>query len=129
MKSRAQLIKKLDTVFSKYIRLRNANTDGMVECFTCGGLFNWVHVDCGHHIPRIHKSVRFDEMNCQVQCKKCNWLGQGEEILFRENLIKKYGQDSYDLLLFRKSQTKKWSAFELEALIEHYTKEVKNLMK
>ena len=35
MKSRKSIVKRLDTVFSLYIRLRYSDNE-MVECFTCG---------------------------------------------------------------------------------------------
>jgi len=33
--SRSKIVKKLDSIFSKYIRQRNA-INGVAECFTCG---------------------------------------------------------------------------------------------
>lgn len=119
------LIKKLDAVFSKYIRLRNADGNGFVTCFTCGAVHHWTKAQCGHHMKRQYMNTRFDEMNCQVQDFKCNYLEQGADVQFRENLIKKYGQVEYDKLLIRKSQTKKWSRFELEYLIKEYQEKVK----
>ena len=34
-KSRKSIVKRLDTIFSLFIRLREADNE-MVECFTCG---------------------------------------------------------------------------------------------
>jgi hypothetical protein len=68
-------------------------------------------------------------MNCQAACKKCNWLGQGEDVKFREGLIAKYGQREYDLLITRKYTSKKWTKFELEYLIKYYSEQVKELLK
>ena len=37
---RKKLVKKLDTVFSQYIRLRYANNE-IAECVTCGKQDHW----------------------------------------------------------------------------------------
>lgn len=124
-----QLIKRLDAVFSKYIRLRDADDNGICRCITCGTPHNWKNIQNGHHFKRQYMSVRFHEMNCNSQCVKCNWLGQGEDVKYREALIKKYGQGEYDKLLWTKHQPKKWSRGELEILIEHYKKQVDELLK
>ena len=45
--SRKGLIKKLDTVFSLYIRQRYADKNGMVKCCTCSTVKHWKEMDCG----------------------------------------------------------------------------------
>ena len=124
-----QLIKRLDAVFSKYIRLRVADENGIVRCFTCGTPHHWTKAECGHYCKRQYMNTRFDEMNCQVQDFKCNYLEQGADVKFKEALIKKYGEQEYNKLIARKYQTKKWSHFELQYLIEDYKKKVNELLK
>ncbi len=34
--SRSKIVKKLDAIFSQYIRLKDADHNGDVSCFTCG---------------------------------------------------------------------------------------------
>lgn len=119
------LIKKLDAIFSKYIRLRDADQNGICRCITCGTPKHWKELDNGHFIKRQNMSLRFNEINCNAQCRKCNWLEQGADDKYKEAIIKKYGQKQYDLLLYHKSQTKKWSRFELEYLIKEYQEKVK----
>lgn len=51
----------------------------------------------------------------------CNRFDASHLIGYRENLIKKIGQQRFDLLRVKSNQTKKWSAFELEELIKYYT--------
>jgi hypothetical protein len=122
-----QLIKRLDAIFSTYIRLKNADENGICTCFTCGAKHHWKSIDNGHHCKRQYMSTRFNVMNCQPQCRKCNWLEQGADDKFKTNLIKKYGQNEYDKLIYLKFQTKKWTRFELEQMISAYRKEVKEL--
>ena len=47
--SRSKIIKNLDTIFSQYIRLKNADDLGNVSCFTCGKVSHYkVGMQCGH---------------------------------------------------------------------------------
>jgi hypothetical protein len=80
-KSYRQLEKQLDKVFSEYIRLRDADSQGYVWCVTCGKPHYWSdghQVNCGHFIPRGRKATRFDERNCHGQCVQCNMYKSGE---------------------------------------------------
>ena len=71
----SKLKKKLDVLFSQYIRRRNADHLGRVKCFTCGVEKHWKEQQAGHFQSRSHHSTRWDEVNVQVQCPKCNLFG------------------------------------------------------
>lgn len=113
--SRSHLVKKLDTVFSQYIRRRYAKND-IAECVTCGKRDHWKKMDAGHFMSRKHYSTRWDEDNVQVQCKSCNLYNQGEQYKYSIFL----GQEKSDELYMKSRQTVKLSNFELEELIEIY---------
>lgn len=123
------LIDKLDTVFSRYIRLRDAMPSGMFRCISCGKIKPIDQADCGHFHSRIHMSTRFDEDNCNAECRFCNRFSADHLIGYRENLIKKIGQQRFLLLEVRAHETKKWSSFELEQLIKYYRALVQKLEK
>jgi hypothetical protein len=72
-------------------------------------------------------STRFNKMNCWPQCRKCNWLEQGKDAEYRKFLLEKIGENELNKLEYLKTQTKKWTRFELELLIEHYKEEIKKL--
>src|ERR1035441_6586744 len=78
--------KKLDKVFSEYIRRRNADKNGMTNCYTCGVMKHWKELQCGHFAPRQYTSLRYDERNCQTQCYACNMLYNGQPSAFAEHL-------------------------------------------
>ena len=65
--TRTSIVKKLDTVFSIYIRRRYAVND-IAKCVTCGKQDHWKSLQCGHFMSRKHLSTRWNEDNCQVQC-------------------------------------------------------------
>ena len=87
--SRSKVIKQLDSVFSKYIRQRDAVNE-IATCFTCGKRDHWKRLQNGHFQSRKHYSTRWDETNCQVQCAGCNVFKYGEQFLFGQNLDVKY---------------------------------------
>ena len=60
-------IDKADKWFSIYIRLRDANNEGICSCITCGKMFLWKNVDCGHYVKRQFQGTRFNEKNSHAQ--------------------------------------------------------------
>lgn len=126
------LEKKADTIFSQYIRLRDANEQGYVTCITCGRIHFWSeghHINCGHFISRKRKAVRYNEMNCHGQCVACNKYGQGEHDIYRRQLVLRYGKVEVEAL-----EQKAWlggslNSYGLIALIEEYKEKVKQLKK
>lgn len=124
--SRKTLVKKLDKVFSEYIRLRTAKEiTGIVECVTCGKNDHWKSMDCGHFMSRKHISTRWHEDNCQVQCKSCNVFKYGEQYKYSLWLGEKKSAE----LLALSRQTLKLYDYDLEDLIEIYGDRVISLKK
>lgn len=128
-RGKTDLVKKLDRVFSLYIRLRDAMPGGLTKCISCGHIKPFSSMDAGHYISRTHMATRFSEYNVHSECSYCNRFRADHLIDYRENLIRKIGQNMYDILLWQGKQTKKWSDFELQQLIVYYTEQVKTLRK
>lgn len=126
-RSKPNLTKKLDKVFSAYIRLRDTMPSGFFTCISCGQIKPFEQGDCGHYVNRQHMSLRFSEMNCNMQCRKCNRFDEGNIMGYRQGLVKKYGEQRVVMLEAQKRETRHWSDLELEAMIKHYTEEVKRL--
>jgi len=118
---------KLDKIFSEFIRLRDSNHEGYVQCVSCGNVHYWREVDCGHYINRKHMNTRYNEKNCNGQCRSCNRFDEGNASGYTLGLISKYGKDIIDILIMAKNLTQKHSYSELEILIDYYKKEVKEL--
>ena len=118
--TRTSLIKKLDTVFSIYIRRRYAVND-IAECVTCGKKDNWKKLQCGHWASRRHYSTRWDETNCHVQCMSCNVFKAGEIYLYTKYLCSQYGDNFPEELYAKSQQMRKFDDVELQDMIEHYT--------
>jgi SET domain-containing protein len=76
----------------------------------------------GHYYSQgHHSSLRFNEINTNGQCTRCNCFLHGNLINYRQGLLKRYGQQKLDLLeSAARHKVKKWSATELEIIIQQY---------
>lgn len=111
--SRKTLVKKADSIFSKYIKERDQ------RCVNCGATSN---LQCGHLFTRTNYSTRWDEINAYCQCAGCNMRHEYDAYPLTRFFITKYGIDSYDKLHQKhKIVGKKWHNSDLEELIENYT--------
>ena len=81
------LKRKLDDVFSIYIRLRDSDDKGFCRCISCGKIQHWEDVDCGHYVNRSHMGTRYSERNCNAQCRHCNRFMEGNIQNYRKGLI------------------------------------------
>ena len=129
MKTISKLKKELDKWFSLYIRLREANEYGMVQCFTCGVVRGYKDgMQNGHFQSRKHLATRFSEDgNCEVQCLKCNIFDSGQQYLFSLRLDEKYGEGRAEELEQLARTTLKISRVEYEEQITYYKNLVENL--
>ena len=128
-KTISKLKKELDKWFSLYIRLRDANEYGMVQCFTCGIVRGYKDgMQNGHFQSRKHLATRFSEDgNCEVQCLKCNIFDSGQQYLFSLRLDEKYGEGRAEELEQLARTTLKISRVEYEEQITYYKNLVENL--
>ena len=72
-------------------------------------------------------STRWDDKNCQVQCKACNIFRYGEQYLFGANLDKEFGDGTAEMLEFDSKQLLKISMPQLKILILKYEELVKEM--
>lgn len=115
-------IKKLDSLFSKYVRLAYADDAGYVECFTCGKKLHWTRIQNGHFHSRRHMVLRFDTKNCFPQCNECNVVKSGNLEEFRKRLIARFGEEFVEDLDQKKNELKQWTVEELNQEILKYRK-------
>jgi len=125
-RKRSTIVKALDKVFSQYIRLKYANLDGFVECFTCGRSYHWKKIQCGHFMSRSRYATRWDEENCRPQCYGCNVMQQGRQYEFAKNLDKE-SKGKADAMHIASLQTVKFYDWELEEMIAEYKAKLEDL--
>ena len=103
---------------------------GYCRCISCGKVFPWKEIQCGHYMSRRYMSTRFSEDNCRPQCVACNIFNQGNIQMYRRALIKQIGEQRVDLIEVRaRTENKNWSLFEYNQLIAFYQKEVDKLLE
>lgn len=112
------LKKKLDDVFSKYVRQKHADSQGISRCFTCGARMEWKLIQCGHFVSRSYLATRFDENNCRPQCVGCNVFGGGRLAVFATRLEEE--TPGITTLLYKKAQ-KIIKDFPYQEMILKYT--------
>ncbi len=141
--TKSDLIKKLQVVFNRFIRLR----DHADPCISCG-ISVWEMTagtaagkvggswDAGHYLSRgARPEHRFNEDNCHKQCKRCNG-GSGNwsrldalvAVRYRENLIRKIGIERVEAIE-HDHEPKKYTTDQLVEMIKHYQKKCRELQK
>ena len=118
-----------DKWFSMFIRLRDCDDNGIGTCCTCGVMKDVKNMDNSHFIGRQHQATRFSEMNCHTACKRCNGFEEGRKDVYREFLIKKYGEAKVALLEMEGRKTVKRTKFDLEYIAIYYKKLAEQLAK
>ena len=118
-KTRSQVVKLLDKVFSEFIRRRYAKND-ISTCVTCGKSDHWKKLQNGHFQSRKHYSTRWDEDNCQVQCSGCNVFRWGEQYKFSQWLNDNKGKGTAERLADKARGVIKYSTYDLEQMIDKY---------
>lgn len=127
MKSPRQIaVRKLDAVFSKFIRLRDA-PNGYGTCCSCGNPTLYGNGDAGHFINRKHFPTRWHEENVHFQCRSCNRFDEGNAAGYALFMLEKYGKDKVEYLRALSREPSKFTAIEIELLIQDYKKKTKEL--
>ena len=122
--SRKTLVKKLDIIFSQYIRRRYA-VNNIATCVTCGKKDHWKNLQAGHFMSRKHYATRWDPQNVEVQCAGCNVFRYGEQYKFGLYLGKELAEE----LHMKSRLVAKFSDVDLQDMIEEYTNIVKGFDK
>lgn len=120
--SRKSLVKKLDTIFSLYVRLHNADDKGFCKCVTCDTKYHYKDIHAGHFMSRKFYSTRWEEQNVFPQCPSCNLFRFGEQYKFSRYL----GKATSDLMYKKSKEIVKFSNVDLIEKIEHYKSLVDN---
>ena len=129
VKKQPDLTKKLDKVFSEYIRLRDSKAFGYkaFKCISCGRILPYEQADCGHYFSRLHMDTRFDERNWHAECRHCNRFIADHLDAYRTHLIQKIGENEFNKLSLLAHGSRKWSRYELDEMIKYYQGKIKEM--
>ena len=123
--TRSKLVKKLDVVFSQYVRLSNADSRGFCTCVTCGKQGHWKTggIQAGHFMSRKHYSIRWSLDNVKPQCVACNVYRAGEQYKYSLYLGSNLSEELYQ----KSKEITKFTNVELQEMIDFYSTQLKRL--
>ena len=123
LKSRSEWLKEAQSVFNKFIRLRDKDQ----PCISCGR-YHQGQYHAGHYRSvGACPELRFCELNVHKQCAPCNDHKSGNIIEYRINLVNKIGADKIEWLERQDHEPKKYTIEDCKAIIKYYKAKIKEL--
>lgn len=115
--SAASLKKKIDAVFSEWVRRKGADANGNNRCVCCGATHHWKELQAGHYFRRQYINTRWDERNVWPCCFACNVWRRGNYAMYAQFMYKTLGQPVVDELeALHRTQVKLYYSDYLELL-------------
>jgi hypothetical protein len=93
---KSDTIHRLDSEFSKLVRLISADENGIVKDFITGEPRFWKYMVCGHFQKCANHSVRWNLTNCHPITEETNRRDEIHPGLYEESMVNFYGQDVVD---------------------------------
>lgn len=124
---KSKLVEKLDGVFSDFVRLRDSDEYGRVTCITCGDNLHWTDCDNGHYQDRDHMATRFNEQNCNGQCRECNRHNPVTKGLFAVKINERHGAGTAAKLDKLAKTVMQFEDHDLKKMIDYYKFQVDEL--
>lgn len=120
----SNLIQDLDFVVSRYVRMKGADKDGIVQCYTCTTKSHWTLMQASHFIPRQHLNTRWELANLRVGCPTCNCVKHGNLEVYAERLEKE-NTGIVEWLQEQGREVSKFSQTELKELLFSFREKLK----
>lgn len=125
LETTSQKIKKTQMVVNEYIRLRDAGK----QCITCDKILTG-KFDAGHYFnANNHHNLRFDPVNINGQCVRCNRSLHGALIQYRKSIVDRWGIQELIRLESMAYVIRKFTPWELDEIKAEFKKRVKELKK
>lgn len=105
-------------LFSKIVRLSEADEMGMAKCVTCPAVKHWKELQAGHFIPGRHNAILFERRGCHPQCYVCNIPLKSNPRNYDAYMRVKYGAKVIKELEALDRTTKQFTVLELQAFKE-----------
>jgi hypothetical protein len=115
LKSRSDHMKDTQVAFNSWVRARDAGQ----PCISCGR-FHQGKNDAGHYrTVASAPELRFEPLNCHLQCSPCNTHKSGDIVNYRISLVQRIGAEKV-AWLEGPHEPKKYTIDDLKALTAHY---------
>lgn len=121
--------KTCDEWFSRYIRIRDANANGLCKCVTCDTVKPWREMDCGHFQSRRYIATRWLEQNAHAQCQSCNKYQAGEQYKHGRVINDFYGEGTAEYIAYSSRALHKMNKQEVMELARYFKQETETLAK
>jgi hypothetical protein len=119
-KNKSKAMAKADKYFSLYIRERDSDEMGYIDCITCGKTIHKTEAHSGHFVSRSRQATRYDERNANGQCVACNTFRAGEQYLHGQAIDEKYGPGTADELMSLGFTLCRRTQMDFERIAEEY---------
>tara|TARA_R110000765_G_scaffold27929_6_gene67671 strand:+ start:2990 stop:3466 length:477 start_codon:yes stop_codon:yes gene_type:complete len=99
--SYARLVDEIAKKLQKLVRLKAADENGMVKCWTSGHVKHWKEMQGGHFISRKHQRTKIMEENIHPQTASQNLYGMKDSLTvlnYRQAMCDFYGKDYVEWL-------------------------------
>ncbi|MGY2258137.1 recombination protein NinG [Pseudomonas sp. SDO55104_S430] len=124
LKSRADHLKDTQVAFNAWVRAR----DSAQPCISCGR-FHQGKNDAGHYrTVASAPELRFEPLNCHLQCSPCNTHKSGDIVNYRINLVQRIGAEKVEWLE-GPHDPKKYTVDDLKALTAEYRAKTRELKR
>ena len=121
LKTVSDHLKECQTVFNRYIRLR----DSHLPCVSCGR-YHGGQYHAGHYRSvGACGALRFNELNVHRQCAPCNNHLSGNQVEYRIELVRRVGEDMVKWLEAQNAPAD-WDIEEILRLKAHYRDMIKD---
>lgn len=118
-------MKKTQHIVNRYIRERDQGK----QCITCAKILVG-KFDAGHYYPAGSCfSIRFDPVNINGQCVRCNRDLHGNLIPYRESIKDRWGISELIRLDSMAKTTRKFTRDELDQIADQFKKRTRDLIK
>lgn len=118
---------KADKYFSLFIRRRDTAPNGIGQCITCSNWYSFESMDCGHFITRDNEPVRYDERNCNAQCRRCNRFKSGKQYEHGQAIDRKWGEGAADELLQKSKMRSGRKKHDYDWIAREYHQRIKQM--
>ncbi len=96
-------VRRSDTLFSKYLRLKRRYTCEKCARFFPGGK----GLTVSHFHGRRKETVRFDEENCDILCIRCHQYFESHKTEYEAWKKERLGEQGFNLLMLRANKSGK----------------------
>lgn len=121
LKTTSDYLKELQVVFNQWVRLRDKGN----VCISCQKRAK--KENAGHYRSvGSTPSLRFEPLNCHLQCEYCNTYQHGNLIPYRKNLIAKIGLKQVEWLE-QEHKPKHYSKPELIGMKQEYKELIRKM--